>query len=123
MNISLVLLFTATIATSRARSIASEEDDNSVSAGNQKSSEHTDFVKITKAPPARVSQPVGSSVELECEAVGSPIPIVQWVHGSGQYVNVSKIILQKLTYFKLNLFTTNSLMTLRQTLLVKVIQQ
>ncbi|XP_058057358.1 neural/ectodermal development factor IMP-L2 [Anopheles bellator] len=42
------------------------------------------FVKITSPPPARVAQIRGTTVELECEIMGSPTPTVQWVHGSGQ---------------------------------------
>lgn len=42
------------------------------------------FVKITAAPPARAVQIRGTTVELECEVMGSPTPSVQWVHGSGQ---------------------------------------
>uniref|UniRef100_A0AAG5CUU0 Ig-like domain-containing protein n=1 Tax=Anopheles atroparvus TaxID=41427 RepID=A0AAG5CUU0_ANOAO len=42
------------------------------------------FVKVTAAPPARAVQIRGTTVELECEIMGSPTPTVQWVHGSGQ---------------------------------------
>lgn len=92
-NQIIVLTFMLIIASTMARSISLEDEDNSLSPSpsrnQQKVETRNDFVKIVKAPPARVAQPVGSSVELECEVVGSPIPMVQWVHGSGQYVNVS----------------------------------
>lgn len=90
----IVLILSAVFINSLARTIISEEDDNGVfgsssSSSSSKSMEHFDFLKITKAPPARVAQPFGSVIELECEAVGSPIPIVEWVHGSGHLSNVS----------------------------------
>lgn len=76
---------------SLARSIIAEDEDNGVlgSSSSSKQADHSDFLKITKAPPARVAQPFGSAIELECEAVGSPIPIVEWVHGSGRLSSVS----------------------------------
>lgn len=40
-----------------------------------------DWVKITVAPPAQVMHPAGTSIELECEATGSPTPIIEWIRG------------------------------------------
>lgn len=92
MNQSIALFLMVMIGTTMARSIALDDEDNSLSPSStrqQKNEGRRDVLQIKKAPPARVIQPVGSSVELECEVVGSPTPMVQWVHGSGQYVNVS----------------------------------
>lgn len=66
------------------------EQDNSLSASSSSSSSsgprmaRPNFVKITSPPPAQITQIRGSTVELECEVMGSPTPYVQWVHGSGQ---------------------------------------
>uniref|UniRef100_A0A336M8U6 CSON006810 protein n=1 Tax=Culicoides sonorensis TaxID=179676 RepID=A0A336M8U6_CULSO len=90
MSQVICLIFMVVIATSMARSISLDDEDNSVNplvATQQKIESRNDFVKIVKSPPARVAQPLDSTIELECEVVGSPIPIVQWVTGSGQYVN------------------------------------
>lgn len=40
-----------------------------------------DWVKITESPPTKVFHPAGTSVELECEATGSPAPSIGWVRG------------------------------------------
>ncbi|XP_065093358.1 neural/ectodermal development factor IMP-L2 [Ochlerotatus camptorhynchus] len=64
------------------------EQDNSLSASSSSSSgprmARPNFVKITSPPPAQITQVRGSTIELECEVMGSPTPYVQWVHGSGQ---------------------------------------
>lgn len=117
INQSIVLIFVVMIASTIARSIAVDDEENSLSPSlprQQKIENQNDFVKIVKAPPARVSQSVGSSVELECEVVGSPIPMVQWVHGSGQYVNVSLISVFFFLFIFTDFFSVNSLMTLKQ---------
>lgn len=61
------------------------EQDNSLSASSSGSRvTMPNFVKITSQPPAQITQVRGTTVELECEVMGSPTPYVQWVHGSGQ---------------------------------------
>lgn len=63
------------------------EQDNSLSASSSSSGPRVtrpNFVKITSPPPAQITQVRGSTIELECEVMGSPTPYVQWVHGSGQ---------------------------------------
>lgn len=67
------------------------DQDNSLSASSSSSSASSgprmsrpNFVKITSSPPLQITQVRGSTVELECEVMGSPTPTVQWVHGSGQ---------------------------------------
>ncbi|KAK5643519.1 hypothetical protein RI129_007364 [Pyrocoelia pectoralis] len=41
-----------------------------------------DWVRISQSPPQIVSRPLGSRIELECEAMGSPAPIMQWLKGN-----------------------------------------
>lgn len=61
------------------------EQDNSLSASSSGSrTSRPNFVKITTLPPRQLTQVRGTTVELECEVMGSPTPYVQWVHGSGQ---------------------------------------
>lgn len=118
-NTLIACILFATVMHSLARSIISEDEDNGVltASTGSKSGDHSDFLKITKAPPARVAQPFGSTIELECEAVGSPIPIVEWVHGSGRLSSVSINMIIRLE--KVNLinspFTDNSLTNSKQT--------
>lgn len=93
MKQSIILIIMVLVVCISARSVSIEEE-NSLSSSlskQQKVENRNDFVKIVKAPAARISHPVGYTVELECEVVGSPTPMIQWVHGSGQYVNVSQL--------------------------------
>ncbi|XP_058169327.1 neural/ectodermal development factor IMP-L2 [Anopheles ziemanni] len=85
---ALLLALTATGTTGRAVDL---DTDGTLSASAGSSSESVrgrdvrpTFVKVTAAPPARAVQIRGTTVELECEVMGSPTPSVQWVHGSGQ---------------------------------------
>lgn len=50
-----------------------------------------EWIKMSKKPPSKMHYHIGQTVELECEIVGSPAPIVSWVRGTGQFVNVSFI--------------------------------
>lgn len=50
-------------------------------AANPSSGALFDWVKITESPPSKVFHPAGTSVELECEATGSPAPSITWVRG------------------------------------------
>lgn len=58
-----------------------EEVDNAVS-GEPQFSESSEWVKISHAPPKRVEHQYGATVELECTAMGSPPPSIQWVRGT-----------------------------------------
>lgn len=93
MKQSIILIIMVLVVCITARSVSIEEENllSSSLSKQQKVENRNDFVKIVKAPAARISQPMGYTVELECEVVGSPTPMVQWVHGSGQYVNVSQL--------------------------------
>lgn len=89
--ISFVVMTVLLSSNCLGRSISSEPD-NSLSANSVNSvtyEQPRDWVKISRAPPARITQVRGTTIELECEVMGSPTPIVQWVHGSGQMIDVS----------------------------------
>lgn len=48
-----------------------------------------EWVKMTKIPPTKIPHQYGSSVELECIAMGSPPPSIQWVVGDKPMPSVS----------------------------------
>lgn len=48
-----------------------------------------EWVKMTKVPPTKIPHEFGSSVELECIAMGSPPPSIQWVVGDKPLPSVS----------------------------------
>lgn len=77
--------------------IIDDELENSLSPGvdsleNSKSKPQIDWVKISEAPPPKVVQIVGTTIELECEAVGSPAPVIYWVRGSSPQALVRIIL-------------------------------
>lgn len=82
----------------RARAVtealtASGEQENSLTDVDQEEVEsgetYREWIKMSKKPPSKVHYHPGQTIELECEIVGSPAPIVSWVRGTGQLVNVS----------------------------------
>lgn len=48
-----------------------------ISVGRQR-----DWVRISQSPSPIISRPIGSRIELECEAMGSPAPVMQWLKGN-----------------------------------------
>lgn len=44
-----------------------------------------------------IKVPIGGVLELECEAVGSPPPSVQWYHRKNVLLEVSKLFTYKVT--------------------------
>lgn len=51
-----------------------------------------DWVKISESPSPIISRKVGSRIELECEAMGSPAPVMQWLKGNTPLTEVSRYI-------------------------------
>ncbi|XP_017771118.1 PREDICTED: neural/ectodermal development factor IMP-L2 isoform X2 [Nicrophorus vespilloides] len=41
-----------------------------------------DWVRISEAPSPVISYPADSRIQLECEAIGSPAPTIQWLKGN-----------------------------------------
>lgn len=65
----------------------SNDDDNSLTSNP--SNESKDSVVIVPGlPPTYVSQPIGTTIELVCEAVGNPAPKIQWIRGNEASINV-----------------------------------
>lgn len=54
---------------------ASSTSDTSTDAGD----DPADWVRISLSPPPSIHHTRGAHLELECEAVGSPAPILRWV--------------------------------------------
>lgn len=48
-----------------------------------------DWVRISQSPPALLTAQLGSRVEIECEAVGSPAPSIQWLKAGMPFMEVS----------------------------------
>lgn len=82
-------------ASSCAQSRAIEDLDNSIAQVEQHIAEGRDWVQISEMPPAKVMQTIGSTIELECEVTGSPVPTVHWIRGNKFDSNVSFFNLAK----------------------------
>lgn len=84
-------------------SLRSNRISNSLSANNENSFfESQDWVKVSEAPPQIVNQPIGARVELECEAVGSPSPTIQWIKGTTTLTEVEHLISRNLGGTQIN---------------------
>ncbi|XP_055716795.1 neural/ectodermal development factor IMP-L2 isoform X1 [Phlebotomus papatasi] len=65
-----------------ARSISEPNNSLQSNGDSGKFIEAQDWVKVTAAPPVRITHEVGATVELECEVAGSPPPTIHWVRGN-----------------------------------------
>lgn len=81
-----LLVLLASVGSINARAIEDLVENNLLQAGHigigGDPSEPKDWLKIIEAPPPKVIQALGNSIELECEIMGSPPPTVHWVRGS-----------------------------------------
>lgn len=86
---SYLYLAVALLLASSIHGRAIDDLDNSIqlSANNNNNddekmfAEH-DWVEISLAPPPKLIQQTGNSVELECEVTGSPQPTIHWIRGN-----------------------------------------
>ncbi|XP_055384173.1 neural/ectodermal development factor IMP-L2-like [Condylostylus longicornis] len=86
MRIFLTVLF-ALVFDVYCHAIIDNEIDNSIQIHSDPDekidlSEPHEWVKLTKVPPTNIYHDKGSIIEIECEALGTPIPEVQWVPGN-----------------------------------------
>lgn len=87
-----------TIALLLASSIngrAIDDVDNSIQLTNSNNDDDKtfadhDWVEISLAPPPKLIQQAGSSVELECEVTGSYNPTIHWIRGNNPH-NIVRI--------------------------------
>lgn len=72
---------------------AIDELDNSIltsSSNDDKPFVERDWVEISLAPPPKLIQQAGNSIELECEVTGSPQPTIHWIRGNNPQNIVSE---------------------------------
>lgn len=65
----------------RCRSISDLDLDNEIEVGLGGATtpfHHNDWIKINQGPKRMITKNVGQHLELECEAMGSPPPTLQW---------------------------------------------
>lgn len=68
---------------------AIDDLDNSIQSVDETKDFKLDFLTISAPPPPKVIQPLGTTIELECEVSGVPPPTIQWVRGSNPDNSVS----------------------------------
>lgn len=74
------------------------DNEISVASGSMSYRDQDEWIQISSPPKAVISKTVGSYVELECEAMGSPPPNLQWLRGKTPLTEVRKIFYRE-TYF------------------------
>ncbi|XP_044764143.1 neural/ectodermal development factor IMP-L2 isoform X2 [Coccinella septempunctata] len=67
------LLLSACLHLTRGRSVLEMDMDNEINVNP-----HNDWVKINQTPKRHITKNHGQRLELECEAMGSPPPTIQW---------------------------------------------
>lgn len=101
LYLAVVLLLASSI---NGRAI--DDLDNSIlsnSNDDDKLFAERDWVEISLAPPPKLIQQPGNSIELECEVTGSPQPSIHWVRGNNPHNIVSLFLL-----IPASIFSTNS---------------
>lgn len=85
MKLSVLLVAAVWVHSTHCRRLSDDLDNeilgNPLGMG-MVSGRQRDWIRISQAPPQIVSRPVGSRIELECEAMGSPAPVMQWLKGN-----------------------------------------
>lgn len=83
MRIS-VLIIAIWLQTSACRRLTDSMDNDLSATSNEVPFGRVskDWVKITSVSIPVISRPVGARIEIECEAFGSPAPVVQWLKGN-----------------------------------------
>ncbi|XP_045465378.1 neural/ectodermal development factor IMP-L2 isoform X2 [Harmonia axyridis] len=67
------LLLSACLHLTRGRSLVDMDMENEINLNS-----HSDWVKISQSPKRHITRNLGQRLELECEAMGSPPPTIQW---------------------------------------------
>lgn len=85
MSVLLVVAVCLQRVYGRRLALASQLDDNEISSNpspfGMVSGRNRDWVRISESPYSVIGK-VGSRVEFECEAMGSPAPVMQWLKGN-----------------------------------------
>lgn len=91
---SYLYLAVALLLASLINGRAIDDLDNSIQLTNNNDDEkmfaERDWVEISVAPPPKLIQQAGNSIELECEATGSPQPSIHWILGNNPH-NIVRI--------------------------------
>lgn len=92
---SYLYLAIALLLASSINGRAIDDMDNSIQLTNNINNDDKmfadrDWVEISLAPPPKLIQQSGSSIELECEVTGSPQPSIHWVRGNNPH-NIVRI--------------------------------
>lgn len=90
---SYVYLAVALLLASSINGRAIDDMDNSIQSANNNDDKmfaDRDWVEISLAPPPKLIQQTGTSIELECEVTGSPQPSIHWIRGNNPHNIVRK---------------------------------
>lgn len=86
---SYLYLAVAFLLASTINGRAIDDLDNSILTNNNNNDDKMfadrDWVEISLAPPPKLLQQAGNSIELECEVSGSPQPSIHWIRGDNPH--------------------------------------
>lgn len=107
MKLSVLLAVLCYCRTISCRRIMDQIETNEVDVGPEENlgfSNSQEWIKISEPPLANMAAMVGTRVELECEAIGSPTPVMQWFK---DHQKLTEVITKKKSIAKLQLSCTS----------------
>lgn len=81
MNLSVFLAAVVCCQTVAARRLVDQIETNEIDTDPPTNGGFFRWVKISQPPVSYMTKTLGSRVEFECEAIGSPMPVMQWLKG------------------------------------------
>lgn len=88
LSVLVAAIFLKVVAARRLTEIETNEIDTDP-ASSSRMAGGDEWVKIDQPPFRFATVGLGSRVELECVASGSPVPVIQWLKGSQPLTEVS----------------------------------
>lgn len=86
------------------------DSDNSITSHNNNDKEkNVEWIKITQSPAKQINVNLGTYLELECEAIGSPLPQIQWLKDNIPITTISNINNDLDQYINNNIINVNNL--------------
>lgn len=67
--------------------------DGTTSVAGAKGDNH--WVKISQGPPTLITGAQGTTIELECEAIGSPAPSIYWLHENDDEMGNNRMMYER----------------------------
>lgn len=103
MKLSVFLAAIVCCQTVYCRRLIDQIETNEIDTDPPSNGGFYQWVKISQPPMSYMTQTLGSRVEFECEAIGSPMPVMQWLKGRQPLTEVKYISTFKQVNLKFSL--------------------